>query len=103
MFFVVESQKLVNSVVVNVEKERKKGCWKVSKTSQILARYHVLEAGEDREKQRKYRVVEVEKVKNSVNLVEKNVSLWWKVVAVRFPATGPSAEGCQVMRGNLIL
>ena len=51
-------------------------------------KYHVLEAGED-EKQRKYRVVEVEKVKK---LGEKNVSLWWKVVAVRFPA-GPSAEG----------
>ena len=32
-----KSKNMVNSVVVNVEKERKKGCWKVSKTSQILA------------------------------------------------------------------
>ena len=30
-----KSKNMVNSVVVNVEKERKKGCWKVSKTSQI--------------------------------------------------------------------
>ena len=63
MFFVVESQKLVNSVVVNVEKERKKerlleGVKNIANT----CKYHVLEAGED-EKQRKYRVVEVEKVK----------------------------------------
>ena len=57
MFFVVESQKLVNSVVVNVEKERK-----VVGRCQKHRKYHVLEAGED-EKQRKYRVVEVEKVK----------------------------------------
>ena len=89
MFFVVESQKLVNSVVVNVEKERKKerlleGVKNIANT----CKYHVLEAGED-EKQRKYRVVEVEKVKK---LGEKTCLCGGKVVAVRFPA-GPSAEG----------